>query len=88
MRALIQEACQGAVRDVVAGQAARLASLSEEDLRPVNLRDFQARPHARMASSACVSAQVPDLAKDDPHGSGQESMPDSAATHATAKRSA
>ena len=44
MRALIQEACQGAVRDVVAGQAARLASLSEEDLRPVNLRDFQARP--------------------------------------------
>ena len=44
MRALIQEACQGAVRDVVAGQAARLASLSEEDLRPVNLRDFQVRP--------------------------------------------
>ena len=41
MRALIQEACQGAVRDVVAGQAARLASLSEADLRPVNLRDFQ-----------------------------------------------
>lgn len=43
MRALIQEACQGAVRDVVAGQAARLADLSEADLRPVNLRDFQAR---------------------------------------------
>jgi hypothetical protein len=44
MRALIQEACQGPVRDVVAGHAARLAELSEADLRPVVLRDFQARP--------------------------------------------
>ena len=53
MRALIQEACQGAVRDVVAGQVARLADLSEEDLRPVNLRDFQARPHVLKVLSAC-----------------------------------
>lgn len=67
MRALIQEACQGAVRDVVAGQAARLASLSEEDLRPVNLRDFQARPRARMALSACGLVRAPDLITD-PHG--------------------
>ncbi|KAK9838347.1 hypothetical protein WJX81_006435 [Elliptochloris bilobata] len=50
MRALIQEACQGAVRDVVAGQAARLASLSEADLRPVNLRDFQVAARAQRAS--------------------------------------
>ena len=62
MRALIQEACQCAVRDVVAGvagQAARLASLSEEDLRPVNLRDFQARlPHGTGAHLASCGFQT------------------------------
>ncbi len=43
MRNLIQEACQGPVRNAM-GQAAQLsalAQLSEADLRPVNLKDFQ-----------------------------------------------
>ena len=64
MRALIQEACQGAVRDVVAGHAARLASLSEADLRPVNLRDFQARAHALTALERLWSHAGSDLEKD------------------------
>ena len=51
MRNLIQEACQGPVRNAM-GQAAQLsalAQLSEADLRPVILKDFQvceARDHA------------------------------------------
>lgn len=44
MRALVQEACQGPVRDAVAHHAHKLADLSEADLRPLVLRDFQARP--------------------------------------------
>lgn len=43
MRNLIQEACQGPVRNAM-GQAAQLsalAQLSEADLRPVILKDFQ-----------------------------------------------
>lgn len=43
MRNLIQEACQGPVRNAM-GQAAHpsaLAQLSEADLRPVILKDFQ-----------------------------------------------
>ncbi|EIE23907.1 AAA-domain-containing protein [Coccomyxa subellipsoidea C-169] len=43
MRALVQEACQGPVRDAVALHAHKLADLSEADLRPLILRDFQAR---------------------------------------------
>ena len=41
MRALVQEACQGPVRDAVAAHAEKLATLSEADLRPLNIRDFQ-----------------------------------------------
>lgn len=41
MRALVQEACQGPVRDAVAQHAEKLATLSEADLRPLNIRDFQ-----------------------------------------------
>lgn len=41
MRALVQEACQGPVRDAVATHAEKLATLSEADLRPLNIRDFQ-----------------------------------------------
>jgi SpoVK/Ycf46/Vps4 family AAA+-type ATPase len=43
MRNLIQEACQGPVRDAVAAHGAALAQLSAADLRPVVLRDFQVR---------------------------------------------
>lgn len=41
MRALVQEACQGPVRDAVAQHAEKLAQLSASDLRPLTLRDFQ-----------------------------------------------
>ena len=44
MRALVQEACQGPVRDAVAAHGAQLTALSASDLRPLNLRDFQVRP--------------------------------------------
>mmetsp|Transcript_21609 Transcript_21609/g.60057 ORF Transcript_21609/g.60057 Transcript_21609/m.60057 type:complete len:723 (+) Transcript_21609:79-2247(+) len=40
MRNLIQEACQGPVRDAICGGRLQLSSLSEADLRPVNLGDF------------------------------------------------
>lgn len=43
MRGLIQEACQGPVRDAVASHGAAVASISEDDLRPIVLRDFQVR---------------------------------------------
>lgn len=43
MRNLIQEACQGPVREaVVAAGGERVAQLRGEDLRPVRIRDFQA----------------------------------------------
>ena len=43
MRNLIQEACQGPIRDAVAAatNCAALQHMSEADLRPVLLRDFQ-----------------------------------------------
>lgn len=41
MRNLIQEACQGPVRDAVARHGAAVAHISEDDLRPVVVRDFQ-----------------------------------------------
>ncbi|KAA6417740.1 MAG: fidgetin 1-like, partial [Trebouxia sp. A1-2] len=52
MRNLIQEACQGPVRNAM-GQAAQLsalAQLSEADLRPVILKDFQIAAKAQRAS--------------------------------------
>ena len=50
MRALIQEACQGPVRDAIAEHGAALAELSESDLRPVTLRDWQVAfcPHEHL----------------------------------------
>ena len=44
MKMLIQEACQGPVRDAFkAAGAAGLSELTAEGLRPVVLRDFQVR---------------------------------------------
>ncbi|KAK9788153.1 hypothetical protein WJX73_010857 [Symbiochloris irregularis] len=50
MRALIQEACQGPVRDAVAQKGAAVAEIAESDLRPVVLRDFQVAARAQRAS--------------------------------------
>ena len=50
MRALIQEACQGPVRDAVAAHGERVAELSAADLRPVVRRDFAAAARAARAS--------------------------------------
>jgi SpoVK/Ycf46/Vps4 family AAA+-type ATPase len=57
MRNLLQEACQGPVRDAVraaaaagGGGAAGVAALREADLRPVALRDFAAAARAQRAS--------------------------------------
>lgn len=59
MRALVQEACQGPVRDAVAQHAHKLADLSEADLRPLVLRDFQACTRNKVstpqANSGCAS---------------------------------
>jgi fidgetin-like protein 1 len=52
MRNLIQEACQGPVRDAVKSKGAGVAGLSDADLRPVVLKDFQ---HAARAQKASVS---------------------------------
>lgn len=41
MRNLIQEACQGPVRDAVAQHGVRVAEISAKDLRPVVIKDFQ-----------------------------------------------
>lgn len=38
---LIQEACQGPVRDAFKADSAALSGLTAEELRPVVLRDFQ-----------------------------------------------
>lgn len=58
MRNLIQEACQGPVRDAItcAGQEEEVANLSEADLRPVNLRDFQV--HQPEAPALCADHNV------------------------------
>jgi hypothetical protein len=58
MRNLIQEACQGPVREaVVAAGGERVAQLRGEDLRPVRLRDFQAASKV----GACVTAHTRQL---------------------------
>lgn len=62
MRALVQEACQGPVRDAVAMHAEKLATLSEADLRPLNIRDFQ-------VSTSAHDAAAP-LGKQEPAQSG------------------
>jgi hypothetical protein len=50
MKNLIQEACQGPVRDAVRAAGAGVAALQEADLRPVVLRDFAAAALAQRAS--------------------------------------
>ncbi|KAK9842695.1 hypothetical protein WJX74_000817 [Apatococcus lobatus] len=50
MKNLIQEACQGPVRDAVARHGSAIAKISEEDLRPVLLKDFQMATRAQRAS--------------------------------------
>lgn len=43
MKMLIQEACQGPVRDAFKANSAALSGLTADALRPVVLRDFQVR---------------------------------------------
>lgn len=50
MKNLIQEACQGPVRDAVRAAGAGVASLQEADLRPVVVRDFAVAAKAQRAS--------------------------------------
>ena len=57
MRNLIQEACQGPVRDAVAARGAAIAGLSDADLRPVTLRDFQMAARAQKASVSEAEVQ-------------------------------
>lgn len=51
MKNLIQEACQGPIRDAVRSAGAKVASLQEEDLRPVVIRDFAMAAKAQRAST-------------------------------------
>ena len=52
MRNLIQEACQGPVRNAMAraAQESALVQLSEADLRPVVLKDFQVQQGLRVCA--------------------------------------
>ena len=65
MRNLIQEACQGPVRDAVKTFASKLSTLSESDLRPIVLKDFQvssqtfaSHPGPRCSCPACIHAGI------------------------------
>lgn len=51
MKNLIQEACQGPIREAVRSAGAKVASLQETDLRPVTLRDFAIAAKAQRAST-------------------------------------
>jgi hypothetical protein len=51
MKMLIQEACQGPVRDAFKASAGALAELRAEELRPVVLRDFQVGAGGRCVGS-------------------------------------
>lgn len=55
MKMLVQEACQGPVRDAFKASGARLDAVTADALRPVVLRDFQARPCG--AAAAAVSGR-------------------------------
>ena len=66
MRALVQEACQGPVRDAVAMHAEKLATLSEADLRPLNIRDFQ----VCLVQCPCVAHIVLTLNRHSPFSCG------------------
>ena len=50
MRNLIQEACQGPVREVFIKNGANIATVSEDALRPVRIRDFQVAARAQKPS--------------------------------------
>lgn len=50
MKNLIQEACQGPVRDQFKDNGADITTVSEEALRPVNLKDFRNAAKAQKAS--------------------------------------
>ncbi|KAJ9506314.1 hypothetical protein QJQ45_005068 [Haematococcus lacustris] len=68
MRFLIQEACQGPVRDAMAEHAGALAQLREGDLRPVMLRDFQMA--ARVQKASVTASEVVRYEEyDQKHGS-------------------
>jgi len=51
MKNLIQEACQGPIREAVRNAGAQVASLQEKDLRPVVIRDFAIAAKAQRAST-------------------------------------
>ena len=51
MKNLIQEACQGPIRDAVRSAGAKVATLQEQDLRPVVVRDFAIAAKAQRAST-------------------------------------
>ena len=57
MRNLIQEACQGPVRDAVARLGERVAELQDTDLRPVSLRGEGGRRSVRVAAVTDRSRQ-------------------------------
>jgi AAA+ superfamily predicted ATPase len=51
MKNLIQEACQGPIREAVRSAGAKVATLQEQDLRPVVRRDFAIAAQAQRAST-------------------------------------
>ncbi len=51
MKNLIQEACQGPIREAVRQAGAAVATLREQDLRPVVLKDFAVASKAQRAST-------------------------------------
>ena len=51
MKNLIQEACQGPIREAVRSAGAKVATLQEHDLRPVVRRDFAIAAQAQRAST-------------------------------------
>eukprot|EP00892_Ulva_mutabilis_P010011 jgi/Ulvmu1/7382/UM036_0042.1 len=50
MKNLIQEACQGPVREIIHQRGSDVSGLTEDDLRAVKLRDFKAACKAQKAS--------------------------------------
>jgi hypothetical protein len=74
MRSLIQEACQGPVRDAVAEHGAAVGALRESDLRPVVKRDFAAA--ARAARASVEPAEVERYERyNDKHGAKAAPLP-------------
>lgn len=59
MKNLIQEACQGPVRDAVKQHGSGVAALQADDLRPVVLRDFQVGSGAQRVCFLCCLWEGP-----------------------------